>query len=70
MFKRKYKRISFNDRLVIEKRLNSGERVCAIADELDINRTHLYKEMKRGMDTDGIYHAKVAESSIVKKIKS
>lgn len=63
--KRKYKRISYGDRIIIENKLKNGERVCVIANYLDINRTHLYKEIKRGKVGD-VYSAEIAESKLKK----
>lgn len=44
---RKYRRLKFNDRKLIEQRIKEGCSVIQIADELGVHRDTLYREFDR-----------------------
>lgn len=48
MKKRRFKHLSWNDRLRIESFLKCGKRVQEIADEIGVHRNTIYNELKRG----------------------
>ena len=48
MKKRRFKHLSWNDRLRIESFLKCGKRVQEIADEIGVHRNTIYTELKRG----------------------
>ena len=48
MKKRRFKPLSWNDRLRIESFLKCGKRVQEIADEIGVHRNTIYNELKRG----------------------
>ena len=49
--KKLYKHLSFNDRLKVERGLNTGKSVRKIADMLRVHTTTIYRERKRGTYT-------------------
>ncbi len=46
--RRRFKHLSWNDRLRIESFLKCGKRVQEIADEIGVHRNTIYNELKRG----------------------
>lgn len=48
MKKRRFKHLSWNDRLRIESFLKCGKKVQEIADEIGVHRNTIYNELKRG----------------------
>lgn len=45
--KRKYRRLKFSDRQLIEQRIKEGCSVSQIADEIGVHRDTLYREFNR-----------------------
>lgn len=65
--KRKYKRICYADRQIIEVMCNGGFGVTEIADVIGVNRATMYREFERGGVTDcdySQYSADVAQKSL------
>ena len=58
---RKYKRISYADRKVIEALLKKNKRIVEIADALGCHRATIYEEIKRGGTP---YKADVAQRTL------
>ncbi len=46
--KRTVKRLSYEDRKIIEEMIGQGARVVSIADRIGVHRATIYKELKRG----------------------
>ena len=59
--RKKYKRLSFNDRRKIEKLNESGRTVDEIAMIIGVHSATMYRELKRGGEP---YKAEVAQRSI------
>ena len=60
---RKYKRLRYEDRQVIEKMSRAGSRVVDIADTLGVHRDTIYKEYTRGATPD-TYSAEKAQETL------
>lgn len=58
---KKVKRLTYEDRQIIEKMMRQGARVILIADSLNVHRATIYKELKRGGRP---YRADVAQRSV------
>lgn len=58
---RKYKRLRYEDRQVIEKMSRAGSRVVDIAATLGVHRDTIYKEYARCGATADTYSAEVSE---------
>lgn len=56
--KRTVKRLTYEDRKVIEMMAGQGARVVSIADRIGVHRATIYKELKRGGEP---YSAEVAQ---------
>ncbi len=46
--KKKVKRLSYEDRKIIEEMIRQKARVVSIADRIGVHRATIYKELKRG----------------------
>lgn len=57
-----HRRLNFNDRLYIQNRLKKDS-VAKIAQHIGVNRSTIYKELKRGT-VDGIYDAEYAQRKL------
>lgn len=61
---RKYKRLRYEDRQIIEKMLKTGKSIAEIAAAVGVHRDTIYKELKRsGMD-ELTYTADVAQATL------
>lgn len=61
---RKYKRLCYEDRQVIEKMSRAGSRVTDIAATLGVHRDTIYKEYNRCRATPDTYNAKKAQETL------
>ena len=62
MEKRKYHIITQEERVRIETMFNAGDAVSDIAAQIGCHRGTLYREINRGIDWRGLYHADRAQS--------
>jgi IS30 family transposase len=62
MEKRKYHLITQEERARIELMFNGGDAVADIAAEIGVHRGTLYREINRGIDWRGRYHADRAQA--------
>lgn len=62
--KRPYKKITWEDRLRIEKMLKEGTSVARIAETIGTHRHSIYREKNRGIGEDGFYHAEIAQKTL------
>lgn len=58
-----HRRLNFNDRLYIQKQLAAKDSVSRIANHIGVNRSTIYKELKRG-DVNGVYDAEYAQKNL------
>ena len=61
---RKYKRLRYEDRQVIEKMSRAGSRVIDIANALGVHRDTIYKEYTRCGATPDTYSAERAQETL------
>lgn len=61
---RKYKRLRYEDRQVIEKMSREGSRVIDIANALGVHRDTIYKEYTRCGATPDTYSAEKAQETL------
>lgn len=61
---RKYKRLRYEDRQVIEKMSREGSRVIDIANALGVHRDTIYKEYTRCGATADTYSAEKAQETL------
>ena len=61
---RKYKRLRYEDRQVIEKMSREGSRVIDIANALGVHRDTIYKEYTRCGATADTYNAEKAQETL------
>lgn len=61
---RKYKRLRYKDRQVIERMAKRGSRITAIAEELGVHRDTIYKEIARCKATPETYSADAAQETL------
>ena len=61
---RKYKRLRYDDRQVIEKMSRAGSRVVDIATTLGVHRDTIYKEYARCGATPDTYSAEKAQETL------
>lgn len=59
-----YRYITFKDRKKIEKMMNENIAIRAIASQLDLCLSTVYREIERGKQTNGIYNAVVAQETV------
>lgn len=64
MVARKYKRLRYEDRQVIEKMSRAGSRVIDIANALGVHRDTIYKEYTRCGATADTYSAEKAQETL------
>lgn len=69
MATRKYHIITPDEREQIEQMFNAGDAVDYIAEQIGVHRGTLYRELNRGIDRRGIYHAKTAQALVDKPRK-
>ena len=62
--KRKYKRLLFADRQMIEKFSKEGKKIPEIAKEIGVHRDTIYKELKRCDLALDKYDADLAQKSL------
>ena len=58
-----HRRLNFNDRLYIQNQLAKKDSVIRIANHIGVNRSTIYKELKRGT-VNGIYDAEYAQKNL------
>lgn len=64
MEKRKYKRLSFEDRKKIEAMSKQGKKIKEIAEVLGTHRDTIYKELKRCNATQKTYTAAAGQQAL------
>lgn len=57
-----HRRLNFNDRLYIQNQIEKDS-VSRIANHIGVNRSTIYKELKRG-SVDGTYNAEYAQKKL------
>lgn len=61
---RKYKRLRYEDRRIIEKMLRAGNSIAVIAGVLGVHRDTIYKELNRSGTDQHTYTADVAQATL------
>jgi IS30 family transposase len=61
---RKYKRLCYEDRQIIEKMLKAGNSVGMIATTLGVHRDTIYKELVRSGTDQHTYSAEIGQKTI------
>ena len=64
MKKRKYKRLRYEDRQIIEKMLKAGDSIAEIAAAVGTHRDTNYRELKRSGTDKLTYTADVAQATL------
>lgn len=65
MAKRKYKKMTYDDRLKAEKMYKMGMTITQVAEQLDFTRSTIYRDYKRGLDKENhTYSAQVAQQNL------
>lgn len=65
MTRKRYRRLTYLDRQILEKMYKNKSRITDIASTLEVERSTVYKELQRGMAEDG-YSATKAQLSLGK----
>lgn len=61
---RNYKKLTYNDRKIIENELKNKTPISKIADEIGVHRATIYNELKRCGCKDGKYSADKAQKGV------
>lgn len=64
IMRRKYKKLCYGDRRVIERMLQEGDSIAKIAAVLDVHRDTIYKEIARSGTTKETYTADTAQKAL------
>lgn len=63
--RRKYKRLSYEDRLRAEKMYKTGMSIAQVAEQLGVTRSTIYRDYKRGLDNrTHTYSAELAQQNL------
>ncbi|WP_275532676.1 helix-turn-helix domain-containing protein [Eubacterium sp. An11] len=63
--RRKYKRLSYEDRLRAEKMYKTGMSIAQVAEQLGVTRSTIYRDYKRGVDNrTHTYSAELAQQNL------
>lgn len=63
--RRRYKRLSYEDRLRAEKMYKTGMSHAQIAEQLGVTRSTIYRDYKRGLDSKThTYSAQLAQQNL------
>ena len=65
MERRRYKRLSYEDRLRAEKMYKTGMSIAQVAEQLGVTRSTIYRDYKRGVDNrTHTYSAELAQQNL------
>ena len=59
-----YKKLSYNDRKIIERMKEQGKAAKEIASKTGVPVATIYRELDRGADKEGKYKAEIAQKSL------
>lgn len=62
--KRRYKKLTYADRRLIERMIGQGISPKIIASEIGVHIATIYREMQRGVDAEGNYKAELAQRAL------